>query len=143
MIYIKYIDLFNQLYFLKNPIEIGIYIILEGNVLFNDATHYFRNALTRFRLAYTIITTHRNRYRHDLPRQCHYCDDLFEDEFHFLFIWPLYTDLRLQYLSPKYRRHPSRLKMIILLTTEWHTQKWNLSKYICEALRIREVFCNS
>ena len=30
--------------------------------------HYFRNALTRFRLGYTVITTHRNRYRHDLPR---------------------------------------------------------------------------
>ena len=35
---------------------------------------------------------------------------------------------------------PSRLKMIILLNTECHTQKWNLSKYISEALRNREVY---
>ena len=33
--------------------------------------------------------------------------------------------------------------MKILLNTECYTQKWNLSKYICEALRILDVFCNS
>ena len=62
-------------------------------------------------------------------------DDI-EDEFHFVFVYPLYQGLRLQYIPRYYYSHPSMLKLIQLLNSSGNTLK-HLSIFIIKAFEVR------
>ena len=67
-------------------------------------------------------------------------DDI-EDEFHFVFICPLYQGLRLQYIPRHYYSHPSMLKRIQLLNLNGNTLK-RLSTFITKAFEVRNSAIN-
>ncbi len=51
-------------------------------------------------------------------RICEYCSlNVVEDEFHFLLICPLYTDIRLHYLPRYYHNHSTLVTFYDLLST--------------------------
>ena len=50
-------------------------------------------------------------------RKCPVCSKL-EDEFHFLLLCPLYSDLRKTYINRYFLSHPNILKFKELLTSE-------------------------
>ena len=67
-------------------------------------------------------------------------DDI-EDEFHFVFVCPIYQGLRLQYIPRYYYSHPSMLKLIQLLHSSENTLKL-LSVFITKAFEVRNSAIN-
>ena len=64
------------------------------------------------------------------------CDDV-EDEFHFLLVCPLYTDIRIKYIKRYYRTRVSMFKFLELMKTENKTMLKNLSLYVTKATEKR------
>ena len=84
----------------------------------NNRKH--RNSLAKLRLSshQLFIETSRHTGVDRRNRKCFLCtQDDTEDEFHFVFICPLYQGLRLQYIPRYYYSHPSMLKRIQLLNS--------------------------
>lgn len=69
-------------------------------------------------------------------RKCRICSKL-EDEFHFIFECPIYTDLRKLYIDKYYLIRPSMFKLIELLTTNRKKQIRNLGIFIYKAFEER------
>ena len=105
--------------------------------------HNIRTFLTRIRVSSHTLRVHTGRYsRIDRnERYCLYCDlhDI-EDEYHFVVICPLYTDLRKQYLRKYYYVRPSMLKFIEMLMSENKNELFNLSRFIKKAMIKRNFF---
>ena len=73
-------------------------------------------------------------------RLCTYCclHDMYavEDEFHFLIKYPLYSDLRNQYIPNAY----SHNCMFALLSSQSDVILLNLCKYVYESFKRRQTF---
>ena len=81
-----------------------------------------RTDLNRFRLSSHRLKVESGRWhkQEKIPyneRKCHVCSCL-EDEFHFLFECPLYSDIRKLYIKKYFWRHPNMIKFVELLTSE-------------------------
>ena len=60
----------------------------------------FRAALAQFRLGVLPINNNIHRYNENpISRNCVFCENTVEDEHHFLFLCPLYSDLRTRFLN--------------------------------------------
>ena len=70
-------------------------------------------------------------------RLCKICNKL-EDEFHFIFECPVYSDLRKLYVSRYYFNRPNMYKMVELFNTTNKKQLRNLSIYIFKAFETRK-----
>ena len=58
------------------------------------------SALARFRMGVSTINAHRHKYDKDPnTRLCPFCKTQVENEFHIMFICPIYTSIRTRYLS--------------------------------------------
>ena len=78
----------------------------------NITNRKFKIALSKFRLSSHRLEIERGRYRNTcIPktdRLCRFCSmNTIENEYHFLLICPLYTDLRRSYLKPYYCHWPT------------------------------------
>ena len=62
-------------------------------------------------------------------RKCRVCNIL-EDEFHFIFERPVYSDLRKLYIDKYYINRPSMFKLVRLFNTDRKKQIRNLSIFI-------------
>ena len=108
----------------------------------NNRKH--RNSLAKLRLSSHQLFIETGRHtgvdRHN--RKCFLCTkgDI-EDEFHFVFICPLYQELRSQYISRYYYTNPSMLKLIQLLNANGNTLK-RLSMFITQAFKTRTLAIN-
>ena len=78
----------------------------------------FRTALTRFRVSSHRLAVETGRWHKPQPieineRKCLLCNSL-EDEFHFIFECPLYSELRQKYIKKYYWKKPCIPKFIDL-----------------------------
>ena len=110
----------------------------------NNCKH--RNSLAKLRLSSHQLFIETGRHtdidRHN--RKCFLCTKYdIEDEFNFIFICPLYHELRSQYIPRYYYTNPSTcmLKLIQLLNASGNTLK-RLSMFIIQAFKTRTLAIN-
>ena len=112
------------------------YYLRKGNILTKH-----KHTLCKFRISAHNLNIERGRY-HNVPRherKCQLCNmNDIEDEYHFIFICPLYYDIRLKYIKPYYFRYPSMLKLIQIFTSQSVKVLSNLAKYLTHANKRRE-----
>ena len=61
----------------------------------------YRSALAKIRMGASRLNVHRFRFSDEIHKKnCPFCLDKPEDEFHFLFVCPVYSDIRRKYLPP-------------------------------------------
>ena len=70
--------------------------------------------------------------------KCKRCD-VVENEFHFLFECPLYSELRTQYLDCYFYEHPNNFKLRQLFNSTREKQATDLSIFIYKAFTLRNV----
>ena len=102
----------------------------------------FRTAMTKLRVSYYRLEVETGRWSRPVSkpfdeRKCHICNKL-EDEFHFRFECPLYTDLRRQYLSRYYIVRPSMYKLIKPLKKLMLKSVLEIYQYIFKAFQLRQ-----
>ena len=73
-------------------------------------------------------------------RCCPYCEVLVEDEYHFLLICPLYTEIREKFLPNTFTNQPSEDKFLKLMSSGNETVIRNCAMYIFYALKERSEF---
>ena len=101
----------------------------------------FRTALSRFRCSSHILEIEKGRHDNISANQrfCKFCmknnNYCIEDEFHFLSICPIYTDLRKEMLPNWFCVNPSFDKFTSLLSTSNVTYLNNLASFIYFAMK--------
>ena len=65
--------------------------------------------------------------------------DVVENEFHFLFDCPLYSELQIRYLDCYFYEHPNNFKLRQLLNSTRERQATDLSIFIYKAFDLRNV----
>ena len=103
-----------------------------------------RFSLTRFRLSSHRLEVEAGRWNKPIQtplmeRKCRICNIL-EDEFHFLFVCPLYADLRKQYLKKYFYCRPNMFKLVLLLNTTSTKVMRDLATFVHKAFNIRNSF---
>ena len=107
----------------------------------------FRTALTRFRVSSHRLAVETGRWHKPQPikineRKCLLCNSL-EDEFHFIFECPLYSDLRQKYIKKYYWKKPCIPKFIDLLQNNSINTVRKLSMFIYDSFKKRnDTFYN-
>lgn len=100
----------------------------------------FRRCFANFRSSAHNLMIEKGRHfnitRED--RVCIYCETVIEDEYHFMIICPLYSNLRSMYLPVYYFQYPSVEKFYDLMSTENVSLLRNLSMYIYNSFKERE-----
>ena len=76
-------------------------------------------------------------------RLCTFCNLGVEDEYHFLFICPLYSNLRSKYLPVMYHNNANIHKFSSILSSESLYIMTGLSKFIYHAYKLRESQCRT
>ena len=105
-----------------------------------------RNALSKLRLSSHRLAVETGRHTNiriaRQNRKCIFCNtDDIEDEYHFVLICPLYSNLRTQLIRKYYYKHPSMLKFIQLLNSTGKVLK-NFALYISKAFEERNMTIN-
>ena len=86
-----------------------------------------RNVIIRFRCGVSDINVHRYKFSHNANSfMCPFCKNEKEDEFHVLFVCPVYERLRTLYIPLNFRSRPSVLFMNMLMASNSH----GLAKYL-------------
>ena len=101
----------------------------------------FRVALSKLRVSSHRLECEAVRWAKPVrvaydERKCRVCNIL-EDEFHFIFECPVYSDLRKLYIDKYYINRPSMFKLIELFNTDRKKQIRNLSIFIFKAFEKR------
>ena len=113
------------------------------NYLFMYQKH--KVALTRFRCANHNLAINKLRPTYDrVDRICKYCHEnnivnIIEDEYHFIFICPLYTAELLFYIQ-SYFSHPSQGSFIDLFSSSCNSKIRNVAAYIYHASNLQHVY---
>ena len=114
----------------------------------HDLQYYLRKSLpnsiirtlSKFRLSAHSLNIETGRYN-NIQRQnriCTKCNRMeVEDEFHFVFVCPLYNNLRTKFIKRYYWRNPSMFKLIQLFSVQNKKSLCNLGKFIQKALHMR------
>ena len=101
----------------------------------------YRIALSQFRLSSHDLEIERGRYA-DVDRAdriCHFCNNnQIENEYHFLLICPLYSELRKLYMKRYYYQWPTLNKFDKLMSSNNKTVVVKLAKYIYFASQLRK-----
>ena len=101
----------------------------------------FRVSLARFRCSSHDLWIEKGRY-FNIKREerlCRSCsNNAVENEYHFLFICPLYNDLRIKYLNEYYYVHPTLDKFSSLLQCNNVNTIQNLAMFIYYAMKLRK-----
>ena len=101
-----------------------------------------RNDLIRLRLGVSQLKTHLNRFsRFDNHNtSCPFCEHTEETEVHFMFICPVYEDLREYYIPHKFLNRPCLFTLDVLLATESKYFLIRQAMYVKKALERRSFF---
>ena len=104
-------------------------------------TQQHRVALTRLPTSNHRLAIESGRWHkpHVLPlieRKCSSREDL-EDEYHFLLVCPMYTELRMEYLPEYYHQRPNMLKYVELMSSKKSNIITKLANYTYKAFKIR------
>ena len=73
-------------------------------------------------------------------RYCFNCDNVVENEYHFLLICPFYNDIRSTYINRKYYSPPSLHKFHMLMSTKNENLIKNLAMYVYYAMKLRKLY---
>ena len=112
--------------------------------LTNIKNKKYRDTLCKFRcISHDLAIETGRRGSNRVERQnriCIYCEKRdIEDEYHFLFICPLYKELRIKYIDKKLWKSPSMYNLVKLLKIEEPNTLKDLARFISEALSIRKL----
>ena len=120
--------------FCENRFVLPLYLSLDIN-------RQFKYLMTKFRFGVSSINVHHYRYKNVNERAmyCLFCKDVIETELHFLFICPLYNDIRDQFIPAKYYRNPNMQKLTLLFANTSVQIVENLCKFIYYAFKIRST----
>ena len=145
----KVIDVFKQTWYndVNNSRSLILYKSFKQSF---ELEHYlsvlpkkFRIVLAQLRLSAHHLRIETGRYAHNRVdralRLCTLCDrsDL-EDEYHFVLICPVYSQIRQKYIRPFYYLRPSVYKFIKLMQSNQINVLRNLGKYVYESFAIRK-----
>ena len=99
--------------------------------------------ITKFRVSAHTLLIEKGRY-HNIERGkriCQMCDmNDVEDEYHFIFKFPFYTNLRHLYIKKYYSSKPSVFKLVQLLSVQNRKQLCNIGKHLKHDLYIRSQY---
>ena len=107
--------------------------------LFQVRNINLRKCLARFRIGMSSLKHSYLQYRPQPSNSdsCPFCCDELENEVHFLFVCPKYSELREELIPAKYYRHPSLFKFSLIIANENYNVIWNTSMFIHRALSLR------
>ena len=97
--------------------------------------------MAKFRLGISSISVHAHRYQAGAPQLlfCPFCENVREDEIHFMLCCSTYDDLRSKLIAPKYVRNPSSFRLFVLLCRKDQTTLNNLCIFVYKALKRRSL----
>ena len=109
-----------------------------------DIKLHLKRILTKFRFGVSSINVHYFRYRNYDERQllCPFCQNVEENEVHFVLCCPLYENIRRHYIKEKYYRVPNIFKLRILLCSKNEKVVEDLCRFLYVAFKRRETFCS-
>jgi hypothetical protein len=97
--------------------------------------HCFKEVITQLRCGVLPINCNVHRYsEHFQDKTCPFCNDAEEDEVHFIFSCPLYSELRKWFSIDRYDQHA----LVRLLTCNQKYETINLAKFVFYALKKRQ-----
>lgn len=124
---------------LKQVFEISPYLLKLKN-------RKHRNAIAKIRLSSHSLNIETGRHRNidRSQRKCTLCNlnDL-EDEYHFILICPVYSELRKAYLQKYFYVKPSMFKFLKLLDSTRSNVLTNLALFITKAFKLRQNSLNA
>ena len=100
----------------------------------------YKRCISRFRLVSHNLRIEQGRYFNEtrVNRKCTMCNlNDIEDEYHFILICPLYSELRSKYIKKFYYQRPSVAKLIKLLSVNNVKELCCLGKYLHLACKVR------
>jgi hypothetical protein len=106
-------------------------------------TERHRIALSRLRSSNHRLAIESGRWHKPQPiplqeRKCQTCNVL-EDEFHFVLVCPVYSQLRKQYVSKYYYERPSMFKFIELMSSVNVKTITKLANFVFKAFKMRTI----
>jgi len=105
--------------------------------LTNIDIYCFRVALAQLRLGVLPINKNLKRYSDcPLSRQCIFCQNVVEDEHHFLIVCPAYSDIRTRFID-------KTMSVTNILKDEGTEECRAVAKFICYAIRRRKLHVES
>ena len=122
------------------------YLSLETEKYLYISNHRYRNALCKFRVSAHNLEIETGRYFRIAPQEriCKCCtSNSIESEYHFLLVYPLYTDLRRKYLPRFYRSFINTNKFKCLICNDTERSYLNTGKFIYYAANRREEFLSN
>jgi len=104
----------------------------------------FRRKLAMFRSGAHCLSIAHKQYQIDEHKcLCHYCEKIFiGNEFHFIFICPLYNCIREMYLQQAMYTNSCIEKLYSLFCSKSTTVIRNIACYLYRAFKIRKDFFN-
>jgi hypothetical protein len=100
-----------------------------------------RKAISKIRLSSYKLQIECGRYTKTVKteRTCPVCQSsIIEDEYHYIHVCPLYSELRLKYIKSYYFVRPSMWKLILLLSNTSQTTMCILGKFFTIATQLRD-----
>lgn len=123
---------------IKTVFEISDYLAVLDNFK-------HRQAISKMRLSSHKLNIERGRYTR-IPRQdrkCELCNrNDIEDEYHFMIVCDVYSDLRRDYIPPYYTNRPSMFKFVKLLNVKSKQLLHKIAVYIIKASKLRDTIIN-
>ena len=104
----------------------------------------FKRCIASFRSSSHNLMIEKGRHL-GIPREeryCAYCKNIIEDEYHFVIICPLYTELRNTYIPNKYYVVPTLNKFYILMANANMEVIRKVAMYLFYAKKTRDAFMN-
>ena len=116
----------------KSSSNSEMYLLLNMN-------RHIKCSMTRFRFGISDIAVHHNRYKNvtDDALKCPLCKHANEDDVHFLLCCPAFSDLRQQFIPPKFYENPCLFRMTLLLAKQNENVLKNLCIYVYKAFKRR------
>ena len=105
----------------------------------------FRKILASFRSGAHCLSIAQQQQQYQLDEHeclCPYCEIYIENEFHFIFICPLYNCIREKYLQQTMYTNPCIEKLYSMFCSKSTTVIRNLACYLHQAFKIRKDFLN-
>ena len=118
---------------LKSSCSVSVYL--------SEVKHIKARALmARMRLGVSQIRTHKLRFVPGIEENdliCPLCRSGTETEIHFMFVCPIFKDLREQYIARKYYNQPASFKLTLLFASENRHVLLKVAKYLSKAFELR------
>ena len=130
----------------------SLFLYREFKTTFELATYFqkvespkLRKFLSKIRLSSHNLNIEEGRYRNEARPQriCNLCDKRdIEDEFHFIIVCPIYSNIRSKFIKKYFFQRPSMFKFIELMQSNNVNVLRKLAKYIIQAFELRNTLTN-